>query len=103
MALVHNIFSHLCSRRLLCPYYAAKSSSGNMHLDFVFFFCAEESGSEGVGGGSGNRIFVDLIFSLPRFFFFGAVKTPIFLRCLQTFEAFVRFLRCLEFKKRRIE
>ena len=73
-------------------------------LIMFFFFCAD--GGDGSGGNnaeSGNRIFVDLIFSLPRFFFFGAVKTPIFLRCLQTFEAFVRFLRCLEFKKRRIE
>ena len=89
MAHADNIFPHLCSRRLLCPCHAATSGFGDMHLDFVFFsaffFCV----APGSSGSPCDRIFVDLIFSLPRFRW--GVKTRIFWRCMRTFEAFVRF------------
>ena len=99
MAHADNIFPHPCSRRLLCPCHAATSGFVDMHLDFFFppaffFYVAPDQAQE--EGSPCDRIFVDLIFSLPRFRW--GVKTRIFLRCMRTFEAFVRSLnRCFEF------
>ena len=104
MARAHNIFPHWCSRRLLCPCRAATSGFVDMRW-FCFFFCIFllccKDGNDLPPPPPGNWIFVDLIFSVPRFW--RGVKTRIFLGYMRTFETFVRILnRYLEFRIRRM-